>query len=179
MAFVVPFLTALGGGSAVTGGVIAASTIASIGTGVMAAQSAKAAGAAQADQYKAEARQEADSARQREVLRRRDLLKALSSQNAAAGAAGVGVVGSVANIGLKDIKYAAEDLLVDRVNSKRGIGILNTAATNAVRSGNLSAAASLLDTAAGVGMTFGGGMPAKAAPKPTAPKGNRMTWGHP
>lgn len=153
MAFVAPFLAALGGGSSAAGAVVAASTVASVASGVMASAQARSAGQAQKDQYTAEARQEADAARQREIERRRALLTSLSSQNAAAAASGVSLPTAVAN---RDIKYFSSDLLYDRANTSRRTSILSTAGNNAVRAGNAAAAMSLLDTAQKAYSTYGG-----------------------
>ena len=119
--------------------------------------SSKAAGAAQADQYKAQVRQEQDSSRQREIERKRDLLKALSNQNAVAGAQGVSMTGSKAAVAWKDINYAADDLLYDRVNTARSVGVLRAAARNAGRQGNLQAASSLISSGGQAYGAAGGG----------------------
>lgn len=121
--------------------------IATIGAGVLSAVSARYAGIAQKQAYKQQATQERDAARQREVERRRNLLRALSSQNASAAARGVAFSGGVAAIAQQDIKEAQEDLLVDRVNSKRKIAAFKAAGRNAKQQGNLEAVGSLLDTA--------------------------------
>lgn len=153
MAFVVPFLAALGGGSATTGAVVAASTVASVYTGVASSQAARSAGQAQKQQYKLESRQEGDAARQREIERRRALLTALSSQNAAAAAGGILLPTAVAE---RDIRQAASDLSYDRANTATRQNILKVGGQNAVIQGNALATASLLDTAVNTYNTYGG-----------------------
>ena len=169
MAVAVPFLAALGGGSAVAGGVIAASAVAGIASGVMSAQAQRNAGIAERQMNTAQRRQEADAARQREVLRRQDLLKALANQNATAGALGIKVAGSTAAIANRDIRDARNDLMVDRVNTKRSAGILRAAGRNAATAGNTAANVSLIDTASRAAVTFGGGFP-KAPKAPSGPR---------
>lgn len=98
-------------------------------------------------QYKQEAKQEADQAKQREIDRKRNLLRALASQNAQAGAVGAEFSGSLANIARVDIEEAATDLAVDSVNSARRQRALRLSATEASRAGTAAAAGSLLDSA--------------------------------
>lgn len=124
--------------------------VASVAAGGMSAISMRNAGIAQSNQMKAQAVREGDSARQREVERKRTLLRALSQQSANAGAGGVTVDGSVAGLARADIRDATNDLLVDRSNSRSQINGLTTGAKNARRQGNLNAAASLFDTGAKV-----------------------------
>lgn len=104
-------------------------------------------------QYKEQARQEADSARQREIDRRRDLIRALASQNATAGATGVSTRAGtgLAGIAQYDIKETRRDSLVDRVNTGRSRNMLLKAGKNAQTMGNLGAATSLLDSAVDLG----------------------------
>jgi hypothetical protein len=104
--------------------------VVSAGAGVAAAAQQRRAGKMQEFQYKEQAKQEGDAARQREIDRKRNLLRALASQNAGAGASGADMAGSLQNIARVDIEDAADDLSIDRVNS-----------------GNIAAAGSLLDTA--------------------------------
>ena len=133
-----------------------AMTLAAIGGG-MSAQAQRNAGIAERQQNTAQRRQEGDAARQREILRRQDLLRALANQNAVAGAQGVRVVGSAAAIAARDIRDAHNDLLTDRVNTQRSAGILRAAGRNAVTTGNVAANASLLDSASRAASSFGGG----------------------
>lgn len=105
------------------------------------------AGIAANQQYKSQVVQEQDSMRQREITRRRDLLRALSSQNAQAGAQGVSMTGGKAAIAKGDIRDAGNDLLIDKVNTKRKIGQLTTAGRNAQRAGEMAAITTLFETA--------------------------------
>ena len=138
------------------------------GSAILGAGAARAAGQAQQDQYKAQARQEQDASRQREIERKRDLLKALSNQNAVVGAQGVSMTGSKAATAWKDINYAADDLLYDKANTKRSVGVLRTAGINARRQGDMAAVASLLDFGVQAYGAFGGGGGAKPPKSGTA-----------
>ena len=89
MAFVVPLATAVGGGSAALGAVLLGSAALGIGAGVISAQQQIAAGKFAKAQSIIDAAAEGDAATQREIIRKRNLLRAISSQQAAAGAAGV------------------------------------------------------------------------------------------
>jgi hypothetical protein len=113
----------------------------------------RAAGQAAKAQYKEQARQEAGAARQREIERRRDLISALASQNAAAGAAGVSTRAGtgLAGIAQYDINQTRRDSLVDRVNTGRSRNVLLKAGKNAQTMGNIGAATSLLDSAVDLG----------------------------
>ena len=177
MAVAVPFLAALGGGSALTGGLIAASTLASVYTGVAASQQARNAGQVAQQQYKAEARQESNAARGREIERRRALLNAISSQNAAAAAGGITLPMSVAS---RDIKYFNQDLLTDRANTSTRQSMLKVAGKNAVTAGNAAAVTSLVDTAQNLYTTYGGAYGnafdklSTPAPKPAVRVGTKI-----
>jgi hypothetical protein len=130
--------------AAANAGTIAA--VASVAAGGVAAMSQRNAGIAQSQQLQLQAAREGDGARQREVERKRALLRALSQQSANAGAAGVTFDGSTASIARADIRDATNDMLVDRSNSRSQINGLRAGARNARRQGNLNAAASLFDT---------------------------------
>lgn len=144
MAFVVPMLAAIGGGSAVTGGVMLGTTLAS---GAMSAISARNAGVAQSNELKYQAYTEGLAAKQREIDRRRDLMKALSSQNAATGAGGIELGGSFGGIIRRNIKDNQSDLLVDAAGVSARQQAMLLAAKNAKAQGNMQAVTSLLDTA--------------------------------
>lgn len=143
MAFVAPALAAVGGGSAVAGAV----TVASAAAGIYSAAQSRQAGLAASADARAQAKTETVNAQQREIDRRRDLIRALSSQNASAGAGGVETSGSVGAIMRQDINNAQNDLLFDSVNTQSRQRVLRSRASNAVKTGNASAATSLLDTA--------------------------------
>ena len=123
-----------------------ASTVA---TGVYSAQQQKAAGKAANAEAQMAANREGDAARGREIERRRALLRAIASQNAAAGAAGVAV--NEATLGA-DLMYAADDLLTDRSNTQQTQALLRFQGANAKRAGNVGAVTTLLDTGISAGM---------------------------
>lgn len=143
MAFVVPALAAVGGGSAVAGGIAVAGLAAGVYSGIQTYQ----AGQAQKAQLQAQAKTEGVAATQREIERRRNLIRALASQNAQAGAAGITTDGSVGAIARSDINDAQNDLLYSTANSDARQRALRGQASNAARIGTAGAATSLLDTA--------------------------------
>jgi hypothetical protein len=177
MGWFAPMLATLGAGSttaAATAGTAAAASTAAAGTaaagaGMTAGQMALAgltvaagvgagvqtyqAGQAAKAQYKQQAKQEADAARQREIDRRRDLLTAIASQAAAAGTMGVSTRAGtgLAGIAQYDINESRRDMLTDRVNTGRSRNMLLKASKNAGTMGGLGAATSLLDTAVDLG----------------------------
>lgn len=93
------------------------------------------------------AKREGDAARQREIERRRALLRGLASQNASAGAFGVTPNEAMANA---DIQYATDDLLADRANTRSTQAMYRSQAKNARRAGRVQGAVSLIDGATGV-----------------------------
>lgn len=118
-----------------------------LGSGVLAAGQQYRAGKQMEIQYKQEAAQEGDQARQREIERKRNLLRALASQRASAAASGANMEGSLANLARVDIEQAATDLEYDQTNTSRRGRVLRGAGREAVRSGTIAAGASLLDSA--------------------------------
>lgn len=133
--------------------------IAVAGAGVSAYSSISAGNAAN-DQAKKASAQEADAARGREIERRRQLVAALSSQNAAAGAAGVKPNAAIAGA---DIAYERQDSLFDTVNTGRSQDILRSRGRNAMTGGYLKASSSLLGSASDIYGAFGGGTPAPSS----------------
>ena len=121
--------------------ILIATTVAS---GLYSAQQQKAAGKAASAEAQIAANREGDAARAREIERRRALLRAIASQNAAAGAAGVAV--NEATLGA-DLMYATDDLLTDRANTLQTQSLLRLQGANAKRAGNAGAFTTLLDTA--------------------------------
>lgn len=122
-------------------------TLLTLVAGGVAAKGYHDAGVATKQQNQFQARIEGDAAKGREIQRRQDLMRALSSQNAAAGAAGVETSGSIGGIARTNIKQNQQDLLTDAAGvGARRVALL-TAGDNAQRAGNLQAAGSLLDTA--------------------------------
>jgi hypothetical protein len=120
---------------------------ASIGSGVYSAMQQRASGQEIALQYKETEKQEGDAARQREIDRRKNLLRALASQNAEVGAAGAEFSGSIGNAARVDIEQAADDSLVDEVNVARNARVARLSGREARRAGNARAATSLVDSA--------------------------------
>lgn len=127
------------------------------GAGVAAASSQVAAGKMRNIEYKEQAQQEQDAARDREIDRRRRLVSALASQNAEAGALGATTgVGSGAAIALTDARRANYESLADRATTNRRSLMLRTAGKFARRQGNAAAVATLLDTGTDVANAWPG-----------------------
>jgi hypothetical protein len=124
---------------------------AAIASGVQSYRESKYQGEVQAQELKAQAKTEAVAAGQQQIERRRALIRALSSQNAAAGAAGIETSGSVAAIARSDIRDASNDLLYSNLNSDARQRALRSQASNARRIGNTRANMSLLDSAVKIG----------------------------
>lgn len=141
MAFFVPVLATLGGGSAVAGALAGASAV----VGLMGAKAQYDAGQIAKAESKIAAKQEADAARGREIERKRDLLRALATQGAVAGAQGVGFAGSKAAIARTDIEQARTDTMTDRVTSVTKQRILRARGKSAAQIGTLKAVSSVLD----------------------------------
>lgn len=118
-----------------------------VGAGVYSARQQYKVGLIQQAELKAQAKTEAVAAGQQQIERRRNLIRALSSQNAAAGAGGIETSGSVEAIARRDIRDAQNDLLVGDMNSQARQRALRSQASNAARIGRANAATSLLDTA--------------------------------
>lgn len=128
--------------------------------GLLKAKASHDAGVAANDQAKFQSRIEGDAAQGREIQRRQDLLRALSSQNAAAGAAGAETGGSIGGIARTNIKQNQQDLLTDAAGTGARRAALLAQGANADKAGNLAAAGSLMDTvasAASMGKGGGGG----------------------
>lgn len=107
----------------------------------------KNAGIVRSEELKMQAAAEGDQARQQEIERRRNLVRALATQNARAGAAGVETGGSIGSMARTDIRDASNDLLSGQVNSGNRIRMLTSQAGNARRAGKAAATTTLLDTA--------------------------------
>ena len=102
-------------------------------------------------EYKEAAQRELDSARDREIERRRRLVSALASQAAEGGAIGaVPGIGSRAAITLRQAKEASYDTLADRATSGRRALMLRQAGNQAKKQGLLGAGATLLQTGVSV-----------------------------
>jgi type II secretory pathway pseudopilin PulG len=129
--------------------------LAAVAGGVSASQSYKA-GQQANNEYKSMAKQEQDSARQQEIEKRRNLLRALSSQNAQAGAQGVSTAAGTgkAAIAQRNINENRSDLLTDKVNTKRKQAMFISKGRAAARAGEMEAIGTLLET----GSKVAGGM---------------------
>ncbi len=117
-----------------------------LGSGVLAAGAQIRSGALQEYQFKEEAAQEGDAAKQREIDRKRNLLRALASQRAGAAAGGAEFSGSLGNLARVDIEQAATDLEYDKTNTKRRQRVLKASGREAVKGAELAAGGSLIDS---------------------------------
>lgn len=106
------------------------------------------AGEAQAKDAAMRSRQAGLEAGQKQINIRQNMLKALASQNAAAGAAGIGTGGSFgANAG-RQIKQNQNDLLALNADTSAEQSQYSAQGANAITGGNIKAGASLLDAGA-------------------------------
>lgn len=122
-------------------GVALALTAVAVGVQVWGQQTSAKAQQVQLDLQK---RQEKAAATDREVQRQRRLNAILGAQNAQIAASGVVNSGSVANVSMIDAKRAAEDSLVDRVNTSTKIAAL-TSESRAIRKvANIQSAGTIL-----------------------------------
>ena len=89
-------------------------------SGVKEAELHRFAGKAEQLQSVIDAAAEGDAARNRAILRKKNLLRAISSQQAKVGAAGIAFSeGSPARIAQLDIDEATEDLLIDTASTRQ------------------------------------------------------------
>ena len=116
-------------------------------------QQANAAGKVANAEAKIAANREGDAARQREIERRRALLRSLASQNAGAGASGVDPNMVIAGA---DIQYAADDFYTDQANTQATQSMLRLQGKNAKRAGRAEGVMSLLDGAGKVTSMYPG-----------------------
>jgi hypothetical protein len=124
---------------------MAALTVAS---GAREAQGQRASGRIAATEHDIAARTEGDAARQREIERKRNLMRAISSQVARAGAAGADAShGSLAAAMEFDIRQAREDSAVDTVNTQTRQRLLQARGANTREAGRAAARGTILDTA--------------------------------
>jgi hypothetical protein len=113
------------------------------------------AGEAQKNDATMRARQAGLEAGQKQINIRQNMLKALASQNAAAGAAGIGTGGSFgANVN-RQITQNSNDLLALNADTSAEQSQYNAQGSNAVTTGNLKAGSSLLDAGASAVKGFG------------------------
>ncbi len=117
-----------------------------IGSGVS-AYGQHEAGVATANDAKMRARQAGLEAGQKQIGIRENMLKALASQNAAAGQGGIGTGGSFgANVN-RQITQSTSDLLALSADTSATQAQYGAEASNATKMGNIKAGASLLDAA--------------------------------
>jgi hypothetical protein len=122
---------------------------ATVGSGLLKAGAERRAGQEQSIELKMQARQEEDAARDRELNRRRALVRALSTQIASFGASGVDPgTGSPAAIARRDAFLADEETAIDRAQTARQSTTLRRQARSARRIGTLRATSTLLSTGA-------------------------------
>jgi hypothetical protein len=101
------------------------------------------------------ARQAGLEAGQKQINIRQNMLKALASQNAASGAAGIGTGGSFgANVN-RQISQNQNDLLALNADTSAEQSQYAAQGSNAATTGNLKAGASLLDAGASAVKGFG------------------------
>ncbi len=142
----IPVLAAVGGGSAVAGGI----TLATAAAGAYSAVQTHEAGQEARAEAKQAAVREADAARGEEIERRRALMRVLSSRAAKAGADGVTTDGSIGAITRRDIRDNRNDLLTSTVNTQARQRALRSQGNSAARAATARAANSLLDSAKSV-----------------------------
>jgi hypothetical protein len=122
--------------------IAAVSTAASAGAAAYASHEQ---GVAASNQAKQKARVEADKETQNQINMRQNMLKALASQNAAAGVGGVGVNKAGA---MRQINQAQNDIMVSRANSSAQVSLLDQQAANDRAAGNIGAVGDLAKGAA-------------------------------
>jgi hypothetical protein len=131
---------------------------ASAAAGVMAAKEQRRAGIFAEKQAEIDVKAEGDAAREREIDRKRGLLRAIASQQAMAAAAGISTSeGAVARIVQLDNAQSARDLYVDTANTRARQSALRTQGRVARMQGANAATMTLLDTAAKAYAGFPGG----------------------
>lgn len=136
--------------------------VGAVGSSVMGAVAAHDAGQAQKADAAMRSRQAALEAGQKAISIRQNLLRALATQNAAAGAGGVGTGGSIGADVNRQITQNKDDLLGLNADTSAVQAQYAAQGENAAKIGNLKAGASLLDAAGslakvGVGASDDGG----------------------
>lgn len=149
MAWVAALGAGLGAGSTAAGIVTLATAAVTVYAGAESAKASRRAGQATAAETQLAANAEGDAARQREIERKRNLLRAISSQTASSAAAGVkaneGSPNALINL---DIAEANTDDNVDYGNTKAQQRAMTFRGQNAIAVGNAAGRTSMLDTAA-------------------------------
>ncbi len=126
--------------------------------GVLKADLQRFAGKVDETQSVIDAAAEGDAGRNREITRKKNLLRAISSQQAKAGAAGVAFSeGSPARIAQLDIDEATDDLLIDTASTRQAQRQRLTQGRIARFVGKRKSTLTLLDTAAEIGESLAAG----------------------
>ncbi len=145
----VGFATALGGAGITAGGIATAATVAS---GAISAIEAHKTGVAQKNEAVMKSRQAGLDAANKAISIRQNMLKALASQNAYAGQAGIGTGGGFgANVN-RQITQNQNDLLGLSADTSAQQSLYAQQGDNALATGNIAAGKSLLDIPKSAGM---------------------------
>ena len=151
----VGFAAAVGGGSALTGAVLLGTAAISVYSGVASAQMQRQAGKVAEAEANIRANAEGDAARQREIRRKKLLMRSIASRQARAGAAGVSFTeGSQARITQLDIDEATNDLDIDRANTAQSVRLMRASGRAARLTGNAQSLITLADTATSTARSF-------------------------
>jgi hypothetical protein len=127
-----------------------------VATGVLGYQASVNAGKLSEIEASQKAQQESDAAKEREIDRKRRLVRAISNQTATAAARNIDISsGSARAVALSDIRAAERDQLGDTVNTSRRRRSLLFQGSQAAAQGRLQGAASLLDTGINAYRDFG------------------------
>jgi hypothetical protein len=132
---------------------------AAVGAAVTAYSGVKAGQAVQAED-KMKARQAGLDATAKQIQIRQNMMQALASQNARAGANGQGTGGSLGATIQRQITQNQNDLLTNSTNASTQSQLFNEEGNSAAQTGELKAGASLLDFAgsnSGKSLISGGG----------------------
>lgn len=128
-----------------------AGTIAAVGAGASAvaggfsAYESHEAGVAAANQAKDKARIANDQAVQQQINQRQNLVRSLATQDAQAGAGGIGTGGSFGANALRQITQNQNDLLVTSAGASAQVAAYDQQASSDILTGNIKAGGSLLD----------------------------------
>lgn len=153
MAWFVPLLAAVGGGSAATGGMLVASTALTAASAISQGNAAKAAGEANAKMQEQEASMARSQGNARQEAMRRRAREVLGQQRAAIGQAGIGWGGSAQDI----LEQSAVNMELDTMNigyeaELQARGLINKSTMSrwegkqAQRAGQVKAAGSILNS---------------------------------
>lgn len=122
-------------------------------------------GVAASNQAKMKARVASEQATQQQISQRQNLMRALASQNAAAGAGGISTGGSFGANAQRQITQNQNDLLVTGAGASAQIEAYNQQASSSSLIGNIGAAGSLMDAAGDASKGYGNYQQASKASK--------------